>query len=440
MMSLLTPAIYLIHAAVLLSGLLWLRRLHESGRIEAVSRNRLALLAAGLGLLMLGVAEPLRGPFQDFVDAYYFGGKTILSGAWDAAALFRNDVHGFVNVPIVAVLFVPFAILPGRAAALVFLGLGIAAVLLTWRLLVRLAGLDRYRGYVLLLLMIVNGPLMNSLKEGNTSHFTLLAMTLALVLLRDKPYRAGALLALAAIFKLPLALYGLWLLLRGRLRALLAMSGVLAVTGLASVAVFGVGAHLTWYERFVASAAERPIAAFNVQSFPAFFVRWSRAPEVLCNWQGLPAPEIRALASLVGLALIAGCVLAALWPALRRRRTGVSGASGQLGLEFAMVGMLACCTSPLAWSHYYCWALLPIALTLEATWSAARTGRIFRATWCAAVILLSLPVAWPWCTPSGPLASLYTVFASHYLLGGVVLLVLLAIQRASDGTLAAERA
>jgi hypothetical protein len=289
--------------------------------------------------------------------------------------------------------------------------------------------------------MLVNGPLMNSLKERNTSHFTLLAMTLALLVLRDKPYRAGALLGVAAIFKLPLVLYAPWFFLRGRLRAVIALAAVVAGTGLLSVLVFGAGAHVNWYQRFVASAAEQPIAAFNVQSFPAFFVRLSQAPEVLCNWQGVRvAPTARALASLCSLALLAGCGLAAVWPALRRRSTWKLEASGPLGLEFAMVGMLACSTSPLAWSHYYCWALLPIALTLKTAWSKERTGRMFRVAWFAAVISLSLPVAWPWCTPSGSLALPYTLFASHYLLGGVVLLVLLAIQRASDGTLAAERA
>lgn len=51
--------------------------------------------------------------------------------------------------------------------------------------------------------------------------------------------------------------------------------------------------------------------------------------------------------------------------------------------------------------------------------------------WFAAIALVSLPVAWPWCKPTGPLAMLYTLFTSHYLLGGILLLMLLAFQRAA---------
>jgi hypothetical protein len=434
-MNLLTLTIYLVHAGILTSGLLLVRRLHRQGRLEQALRHRRVLggSAVALAALMLAIAEPLRGVFQDFVDAYYSGGAHLLSGAWNVGDMFRNDVHGFVNVPIVAVLFVPFAVVPSRVAALIFFGLGVAAVVATWRLLVRIGRLDGYLATVVALLMLCNGPLMNSLKEGNTSHFALFAMAWALLALREnKQYAAGLLIGFATIFKLPLVVYGAWSLVRGRFRAVLGGATVIAATAGASLLLFGIDAHVTWYERFVVSSSRAPLAAFNVQSVPAFLARFTRASEVLCSWEGVSlAPRARLFSSLVSLTLVAGCVVAALRP--RMRRGGTKPTQFELELEFAMVGMLACCTSPLAWSHYYCWALLPIALMLspEGIMRRLSSRSPIKLLWFAAIALVSLPVAWPWCKPTGPLAMLYTLFTSHYLLGGILLLMLLAFQRAA---------
>ena len=61
-----------------------------------------------------------------------------------------------------------------------FLAVGIPAALTAWALLVRLARLDATKAALLLFLFMINGPMVNSLREGNTTHFLLLLLVLAL--------------------------------------------------------------------------------------------------------------------------------------------------------------------------------------------------------------------------------------------------------------------
>lgn len=425
MKTLLTLPIYFSYAALLLAGVFLLRARFK----QSTARQRLAITAF-IGIVMFVVAQPLRSPFADFVSAYYAGGAMALSGTTDTESLFGQGVHGFVNIPIVTWVFAPFALLPPYVAAGLFFALGVAAMVATWRWLVSLAELDPRGGALLALLMVTNGPLMNSLKEGNTSHWALFAMVYALVSLRaNRPVRAGLVLGFATIFKLPLLLLGVWAALRGHLRAALAGGLVLAAAGSASFLLFGVETHVVWYERFVAAAGKHPIAAFNVQSFAAFVARWTQAPEALCSWDTIAlAPHESTIASVAVALLFASCGAALLWSkrVTRPRAT----AHGGRELEFIMIAFLACLTSPLAWTHYYCWALLPIAFLLPSQKNAGKT-RVSALLWVA-IVLVSLPVAWPWCSPSGPLALVYTSFVSHYLTGGVLLLALLIHRLAFD--------
>jgi hypothetical protein len=426
-----TPAIYALDAALLIFALWFLRRAQRSGNLERWSARKLTAFAAALGLVTLLIAEPLRGPFQDFVDAYYSGGRALLEPDFAVASLFRNDVHGFVNVPIVAVFFVPFALLPSRVAALIFFALGVIALYGAWRLLVEIGALDRYRASILAVLMLTNGPLMNSLKEGNTSHFALLAMAYALLnLRRGKCVRAGLVLGASAVFKLPLVLYGVWAFLRGRFSAALAGGAVIAAVGLASVAAFGFDVHVLWYRNVVAAASETPLGAFNVQSFPAAFLRVMKPDDVMCSWDGVPMPAgVRTLASAASLALVGLCAVAAILPRLRGGGSKLTDRA--LETEFALVGLLACTTSPLAWSHYYAWTLLPIALALRPGAPELDAAHSRRFAWYCAVGLCSLSVAWPWCEPYGAFATPYALFSSHYLIAAVLLIVLLCVERAT---------
>ncbi len=421
---------YCVYLLLLAIGLLGLRRLARADRLAAWQGARGRAAACVLAALMFAISEPQHA-FEDFLEAYYAAGAAILAGEIQASQLFAHGVFGFVNNPIVAFVFVPFALLPPGLAALVYAALGVAAAVVSWRVLVSAAGLDLPRAALLALLFVLNGPLMNSLREGNSSQFALLALVLAFVSLRrQREWRAGCLLGAAALLKLPLLLFGVYFALRGRWRAVAAGGLVVAGAGLLSIAVFGSEVQRVWYQQFVAAAGSHPIAAFNVQSIAAFAARWQQEGATVCDWNGRPllgsARAASALATAFLYAAVLGCALAP------RRRVGSAAlpAPGpqELELEFLLVVVLACLTSPVAWTHYYAWLLVPIAFLLAPA-SPLVDGRWTRLLAGTAVLLVAAPVVFPDCAPSGPLARPYVVLLSHYLFGGLLLLGLLLRQR-----------
>lgn len=416
-----------LHVAALVAGYFLLAKWYRD-EPRASARAWLTVSLAVGAALVFAISEPQSEWFGDFVEAYYQGGAALLQGIDEVPKAFAQGVHGFVNIPILAFPFAPFALMPKMTAAIVYLVLGLLASVFTWLTLVRGLRFDAKSTALLGLLFALNGPLHNSLREGNTSHFALLACVLALFQLRERrDFAAGALIATAALFKLPLLLFGLYFLLRRRYRAVLGGAVTFLGSTTCSVALFGWDAHVQWYERFVASAGDNPIGAFNVQSIPALLLRFERAGEVICNWAGFPLSAANRFVSLaLSTLLLGGVLLSALLPELgagpRRPPTSLEEA-----FEFSCVLVLACVTSPLAWSHYYCWMLLPLALLL-APGSAAALGR--QRPWLAlAAVAVSVPVLRPWCSPRGIVELPYLVVLSHYLLGGIALLALLAICR-----------
>jgi hypothetical protein len=269
------------------------------------------------------------------------------------------------------------------------------------------------------LLFALDGPLSNSIREGNTSHFVLLALVLAFARLREgRDWSAGALLGAAALFKLPILLFGPYLALRGRWRGVAAGAGVLAAASLLSLAVFGGEAQRVWYERFVAGAVSAPIAAFNVQSIAAFFGRWERGGAALCDWNAAPLGS----PALAGSLLVTFALYAAALGVLAARR-------GRLEQELSLVLALACVTSPVSWSHYYAWLLIPIAYSIAPP-GPLSGSRGMRWLWAAAILCVILPVVLPECAPAGPLTGGYVVLLSLPLCGGLLLLLLLLRQQA----------
>lgn len=428
MRALVTISVYVIYAAAIAAGLAVFRR-RSSGFLAALSPRVWAAIAAGLGLGMFVIAEPLRDLFQDFLEAYYAGGVAVLSGATNADQLYSRGVNGFVNVPLAGVVFVPLAFLPGKLAAAVYLLLGVLATVASWRLLVRIAGLGSVAAALFGFCMLVNGPLMNSLKEGNTSHFALWAVAATMLYLRDgKDARAGALLAGVSVFKLPVLLFFVWAVLRGRWRFALSGGAVLAGVAAASIVGFGWDVHVAWYHQFIASTRGQLVVAFNNQSFPALFGRFAQPSGALCNWDPiLLHPTSRLLSNLARAALLVGAVLALVWPRLKAKPSPLT-TSAQVELEIAMVALLACLFSPLAWSHYYCLALPGLALLLPS--EEGLEPRAISFTRRLSTLLLSLPVVWPWCSAAGPLRLPYLLFVSHHLIGATLLFGLLALRRA----------
>ncbi|MBV8097093.1 MAG: DUF2029 domain-containing protein, partial [Acetobacteraceae bacterium] len=358
----------------------------------------------------------------DFRNAYYPAGNAVRHGE-SLSSLIASGVMGFVNLPIVAYLFVPLTVLPWRVAALgPFLFAGLAATVSAYIVLTRLAGLSQCGRLWLALLFLFNGPLIYSLKEGNTSQFVLLAFAGALYLLRSgRSAWAGFVLAAAALLKLPLLLFGGFFVLRRDWAGTAAFSGTLGAAAVLSVVVFGPTIHAEWLDTAILQLQHSGLASFNAQSISAWLLRLRHPAPPLFDWTLLPltpAEEIEAKAAQFALLALAGF---GLWRSARVARDN-SGhlAVEMLDLQFLLVLVVALVVTPLAWSHYFCWTLIPAAFLLG--------GRIRPASaaclgWVAVALTTPL-VIYPGPETLAPMPGIYTkLAASNYFLGGVAWLV-----------------
>ncbi|MBR0646763.1 glycosyltransferase family 87 protein [Plastoroseomonas hellenica] len=413
-----------------IAAVLAIARAGWSPRAEALG---VLALSGAAALFIFATSEP-QARFGDFRDAYYLGGVAALRGPEAFGALFDQGVHGWVNLPIVAYLFAPFALLPARESAFVFSLLGLIPVALAWHLLSRLAGLEGRDRWLLLFLFAVSGPLHYSVKEANTSHMVLAGLAGGLLLLRaGRHVAAGLLLGAMAVIKLPLLLFGVAFVLRRNWRAAFGFALLCGSAGLLSLAVFGLDLHLLWYERCVRQFASNPLGAFNVQSIPALLIRVVEGPSVLRDWD---AREIASTQRLAGSVLTGLLYLAALIACARRApeppRESSAAAHERTDIEYLLVICLAVIGSPLSWSHYYAWLLMPIAFLLGPHFLLRGTAAGQRMVWVA--IFLITPTVLLLEIPNPTLMAAYNAIGvSHLMFGGLLLFALLVRARARLG-------
>jgi hypothetical protein len=325
----------------------------------------LAVAAFGVAAqaILWWVSEPA-DLFSDFYKAYFPAADRLLSeGAVATWETTESAAVGFVNLPILAWLFVPFALLGEPNAGWAFLALGAVAVATIYALLLRLGDFNVASGAMLALSILASGPLVNSLREGNTTHFILLLLVLALLLWRGgHEYAAGLVLGLCALFKLPLMLFGLYVLLRGRWRAVAGGATAIIGAALLSVAVFGREINIDWYRNCIEPFLGGVMPAFNVQSIDGFLARLETGPALLMEWTPLAA----SLWHKIVRSIVVSAMFIVAFVAIFR---GDRSAPGRRpferdALEFSIVLVLAVVTSPVSWSHYYLLLLLPWALYL----------------------------------------------------------------------------
>jgi hypothetical protein len=351
-------------------------------RKAALTAGPYAALGACSVLLFLLSEPPTL--FSDFNKAYYPAGDAILEDGPAAEWQFREEgADGFVNIPIVAYLFAPFALLSEETAGFAFLAAGLAATAAVLLLLSPRGGPT----VPLAALFLLNGPLINALREGNSTHFVLLGLTGALLLLaKGRQVPAGALIGVCAIVKLPLLLFGPYFLLRRSWGAALGAGAALATAAGASILIFGLEPHLDWYRACVAPFSLDVVPAFNVQSLDGFLMRLASGASHLREWTPLEPSNAHRIARAVLLCVLFGLPLWELLTQPGHARNPRSDA-----LAFSLVLTLVLIASPLTWSHYYAFLLLPFALTL--------TGRLdlpddplTQGLMRASLVLVSLPV------------------------------------------------
>jgi len=389
----------------------------------------LAFGVAGVAihLALWQFSEP-RELFSDFFKAYYPAGQAVLSRGpsppWSTA---EGAALTFVNIPILAWLFAPLGRQTEFAASWTFLALGIPAVLGAWALLVRIARLDAWNAGLLFFIFMVNGPMVNSLREGNTTHFLLLLLVVALLLWRAGwLFTAGLVFGFCAIFKLPLLLYGGYFLLRRRWRVVAGGITMIAVICGLSLWYFGLAINIAWYRYCVEPFIFGTIPAFNVQSIDGFLVRFVTGDQLLREWTPLPLPITYKIVRTVLFAAIFGGASWLIWRAERleplRPVTGTLSARDVL--EFALILNLALVTSPVSWTHYYLLLLLPWSLYLGRLLPLPDDATTRWLMW-GSLALTSLPVLMPTLHPGFTAEVVARTIVSMWLYGGLLMLVAL---------------
>ena len=200
---------------------------------------------AVLGILLVALARESATHSVDF-PIYHRVGRQILQGDYELypAALYSGGPvpsHGFRYAPAIAFLFVPFALLPLEAAALLFFLLKIAAFVYVGSLVAGYLGVpNRARALMLVSLACVGGYVVEEMRFGNFHFFSVMLMVMAFVTAeRGKVAVPAAALAVAIATKLmPVMLLG-YLALRRRVAVCLATLAVLALIALVPSAFVG---------------------------------------------------------------------------------------------------------------------------------------------------------------------------------------------------------
>ena len=384
----------------------------------------LILLGLVIHLILWAYSEP---PylFGDFYKAYFPAAQRVWElGPRDAFQHLEVGVGGFVNMPILVWPFIPLLAFGYAGAGWAFLAIGLASVVAAWWLLVRMADPAMHMAPILAFLFLVDGPMVNSLREGNSTHIVLFLLLLALTTWRAGLYVAtGLIVGLAALIKIPLLLFGLYFLLRRQWRIVAGGVGMLAAAFALSLAVHGLQVNVAWFEGNVFAYVGRVIPAFNVQSIDAFLMRLSTGPEELFDWTARePTAAHRVARWLIFIALFGTNI----W-LMRRARleprpdTRSDNLTGRDYVEYCTVLVLAIVVSPVSWSHYYLFALLPIGLYLGNRLPLPDDGITRWLIWLG-FVLTALPIILVPLEPDWVLALASRTILSAWFFGGLLML------------------
>lgn len=245
--------------------------------------------------------------------------------------------------PVSLLVMAPFAWLPAAAAGLLWDLVGLGMVALSLALIVRelRVALHPARLAVLLGLLMVWPPLLDTLLEAQMSTALLLLLTLAwLWRRRDLPELAGAALGLAAALRLFPALAALYLLLRRDWRTL---KGIVVSFGAASaLALLLVGPR--GYRSFIFTAT------------PNVSATWGRSAHNISLW-GLANHLIaRTAAGVVGVALVAAYLALLAYVTWRNRARSARADEATFLLYYPAMLLV----SPLGWQYYFLVLLAPV--------------------------------------------------------------------------------
>jgi hypothetical protein len=183
-------------------------------------------------------------------------------------------------------------------------------------------------------------------------------------------------------------LFALYALLRGEWRMVAGGATAIAGAGVLSLVVFGLDINIGWYQACIAPFIGGVMPAFNVQSVDGFLARLETGSTMLMEWTPLAPSSWHRVARTVVLPAI---FIAAFLAVMRDRDRAAARSFARNALEFSIVLVLAVVTSPVSWSHYYLFLLLPWALYLGGRLALPDDG-ITHGFMIGGMVLASLPV------------------------------------------------
>lgn len=387
---------------------------------QLAAKGLVGLTLCGILFWSWSMSEP-SVTFSDFTVAYYPAGRAIIE---DIPRLFvrcwDTPVCGFVNIPIVALLFTPFSTLTLRHAQWLFVVLSLGSLILSVWLLWSISEPTTWRKWGIVLLFMMNGPLVYSVKEGNLTHVALLLLLAGVVGLEKTWERsAGVCFALAAVIKLPLLLFAVYFAGVRRWRLVMGYGLTLVTISALSLWYAGWASHVEWYREVIQPLSGQGLAAFNVQSIEGVLLRFQDGAR-LYDWKPVPAPAGVRLTGQAAAVLLVGlsCIVCLRKPVSRPRET--------LYVELSMVLCLSLLISPISWTHYYLFLLLPLSL-----YAGNRLLIPAQGWWLAAMIFCTLLVSPPVMFAGEQAASQWAsrLLISHYVLGALLLWGVLAAIR-----------
>jgi len=171
------------------------------------------------------------------------------------------------------------------------------------------------------------------------------------------------------------------------------------------------------------------IPAFNVQSVDGFLTRLRLGEEFVRHWDPPFQPTVfHRIARYTAFAILYGGSLWLMWRASRRAAPSHEddAPSPRDLLEFVLVVNLALITSPISWTHYYVWLLVPLALYLGGELPLPDDA-VTRGLMRVGFVLISVPIVmWSPLEPSWYAAILSRTVVSVWLFGGLLIFAALA--------------
>ena len=425
--------VYFLHFLVAIAGMAAIVRLARKQALPAgvMPGRDLPVWFFLLGVLAIAVFEAVSfkassppDPLWDFLNAYYPAGKAALHH--DSAmlrGLIGKGTSGFVNIPVVAYLFAPFALFPPKIAAALYTLIGMPVTVIAWFLLVRAFKLELRERWLLAFLFLVNGPLLNGIKFGNLSYFILCALAGGLVLVREgRSGAAGALLGVATVIKPPLALFGLFFLFRRDVRGVFGYTAVGVVTVLLSLLVFGLADNLKWFQICIVQYSHSWLSTFSVQSISAFVIRFR--PGIGIDYTDsiaqIPTHGERLIASILTGLLVITAAAACIRGSSRMLPHTEQQAGLRRDLQYLLVLCLVLVSSPLSWDRYYSWLLMPAAFFLGSRPILTSSQTVRWLGWLAIALVTPL-VMRPNALGALGQTSIYRLFVVSHLLYGALL-------------------